>query len=451
MKTTGSFSGIFMLVLISFAVTAFAADQNDRLNTLEDTVKKQEQLIEQQRKAFDDLKAEVEKQESQGASHAAEDTSTQKANGLFGGSQFTNPNISLVLDTFYYGSNLTNDELAKRKVPGFATEPLDRRRGFNLDSAELFIFSPVDPYLDLYVNLPVSENGIEIEEAYVVTTSLPAGWQIKGGKFKSNISRLDAQHPHAWDFWDIALPYRAFLGNEGLGGEKGVQVTYLPALPFYTLFGAEILQGENDRLFGASAEEEPHAFSFFVKASVDTSDNSTLYFGPSILFGKTKNTNIVQGAEVKGNSSLYVMEAVWKWKPTNKQALTIQSEYLFLDQSGDVTQTDPATGDVTLEKLKRKQDGYYIQGIYRFYRWGVGARYDALSPSMSAFKIADVQREDVRETPWRATGSVEFNPSEFTRVRFQFTHDRSDPAGRTNDEAILQVNISVGAHPAHSF
>ncbi|MGE5808422.1 MAG: hypothetical protein ACM32I_04780, partial [Nitrospirota bacterium] len=255
-----------------------------------------------------------------------------------------------------------------------------------------------------------------------------------------------------WDFWDIALPYRAFLGNEGLGGEKGVQVTYLPSLPFYMLIGSEVLQGENDRLFGASAEEEPHAFSFFVKSSVDTSEYSTLYFGPSFLFGKTRNTNIVLDAEVRGDSALYGMEAVWKWKPTSKQALTIQGEYLLLDQSGDVTRTDAATGDVTIDKLKRRQDGYYIQGIYRFSRWGIGARYDALSPTMSTFKIADQQRVDVRETPWRTTASLEYNPSEFSRIRLQTSHDRSDTlTGRTNDEIILQFNFSVGAHPAHSF
>ncbi|HUK99293.1 MAG TPA: hypothetical protein VLX29_00385 [Nitrospirota bacterium] len=67
--------------------------------------------------------------------------------------------------------------------------------------------------MNFYANLPVSETGIDLEEAYVVTTTLPEGWQIKGGKFKNNFSRLDSQHPHAWDFRDTALPYRAFLGN----------------------------------------------------------------------------------------------------------------------------------------------------------------------------------------------------------------------------------------------
>jgi hypothetical protein len=442
-----SFPSIVMLVFGLSASSVFAEDQGERLNRLEETVKKQEAVIEQQNKTVDDLKTEVEQQKNQVSPQEQTGSSAQKASGLFGGSQFTNPNISFVLDTYYYRSNLTNDELSNRGIAGFATEPLDQRRGFNVDSAELFIFSPIDPYLNLYANLPVSETGIEIEEAYIVTTALPEGWQIKGGKFKSNISRLDAQHPHAWDFWDIALPYRAFLGNEGLGGEKGVQLTYLPALPIYTVFGAEVLQGENALLFGSDAAEAPHAFTFFVKSSVDTSDYSTLYFGPFVLFGKTKNANIVHGAEVVGDSTLYGLEAVWKWKPTNWEALTLQSEYLLLTQTGNAT--DLTTGDIN--SLKRNQDGFYIQGIYRIYRWGVGFRYDTLDVFHDTYKLAGEQ-QTFGNKPRRETASLEYNPSEFTRVRLQLSHDRTDTlSARTNDEAILQFNFTVGAHPAHSF
>jgi hypothetical protein len=279
-----------------------------------------------------------------------------------------------------------------------------------------------------------------------VTTSLPAGFQIKGGKFKSNFSRLDAQHPHVWDFFDIALPYRAFLGDEGLGGEKGAQLTWLPALPVYTLFGAELLQGENDLMFGSDARSGPHAFSLFAKSSFDTSDTSTLYFGPSVLFGRTKNSSIVPDTEVSGHSALYGMEAVWKWKPTAHNALTLQSEYLFLAQNGDLT--DPVSG--AIESLHRRQDGFYLQGVYQCNRWRFGARYDMLGLFSDSFKRAD-QQQDLGATPWRLTGAVEFNPSEFTRIRLQYNHDVSGRDGRNNDMAILQFLFGIGAHAAHTF
>jgi hypothetical protein len=433
-----------MLAFALFTATAFAQDHADRLNTFEDTLKKQGTLLEEQQKTIDALRRDID---SRSASQAAGSAApSHGASGLFGGSSLTNPNISVILDTFVYGSNLANDELEQRGIPFFTTNGLERRYGFNVNSAELFIFAPVDPYFNFYTAIPVTADGAELEEAYVVTTALPAGWQIKGGKFKSNFSRLDAQHPHAWDFADIALPYRAFLGDEGLGGETGAQLTYLPALPVYLQFGAEVFQGENELLFGADAQEGPHAFSFFVKSSFDTSDNSTFYFGPSVLFGKTSSTSILPDRSVSGKSALYGMELVWKWKPFSRKSLTLQSEYLHLVQIGDAT--DQATEAV--DSLERRQDGIYVQATYRYYRWGIGARWERLDLFNDSFKRADVE-QDLGGKPSRATGSLEFNPSEFSRIRLQYTNDRSAPDGRENNEVIAQFIFGIGAHAAHPF
>lgn len=431
---------------------AYAEDTADRLDKLEKTVQDQAKTIEQQQQQIDALKKQQQPVPAQPDQSGIGKQEPSKTGGLFGSSALSNPNISVILDTFYYTSDLSDAELARQGIPGFTTQGLDQRNGFNLDSAELFIFAPVDPYANLYVNIPFTENGSSIEEAYAVTTSLPEGFQVKGGKFKSNFSRLDAQHPHAWDFWDIALPYRAFLGPEGLGGEKGIQVTYLPTLPIYTQLGVEVLQGENDLLFGADAQDGPHAFTVFVKSSIDASDNSTVYFGPSVLFGKTKNSNIVAGvnpflpAEFDGESALYGMEMVWKWKPDNVHGFILQSEYLLLTQRGDVA--DPALPSEY--HLIRKQDGFYIQGIYRIHRWRFGVRYDVLDLGYDTFDQAGVDR-NFGGKPHRETVSAEFNPSEFTRLRLQLTHDLSDPSGKTNNEAILQFNFGIGAHAAHTF
>jgi hypothetical protein len=448
MRTRIIAAALFMAAFMPCSIARAADDLNSRLDQLDTEIGRQGAIIREQQKTIESLKEELAGQMGQESRQKAKESPTPAAgvSGFFGGNALTNPNISLVLDTFAHTSDLKDDELESLGIPGFTTNGLEQRNGFNLRAAELFIFAPVDPYFNLYVNLPVTEDGIELEEAYAVTTALPEGFQVKGGKFKSNFSRLNAQHPHAWDFFDIALPYRAFLGDEGLGGEKGVQLTWLPALPIYTQFGAEALQGENDLLFGADAANGPHAFSLFVKASVDTTDNSTLYFGPSVLFGKTKTENIVDGAELDGESALYGLEAVWKWKPRPRQGLTLQGEYLYLDQDGDLT--DGETGDV--ESLRRRQDGFYVQGIYQLNRWRFGARYDALELFADSFKRAGTE-QDLGDTPWRATAAVEFNPSEFTRIRVQYNHDESGRDGRDNDEAILQFLFGIGAHAAHTF
>jgi uncharacterized coiled-coil protein SlyX len=432
-----------MVLVFLFSAVAFGQDTTERLNALEDSVKNQAKTIEEQQKTIDALKEEIGKQNGQESQEKSEEESplSAKVSGFFGGSFLSNPNISLVLDTFAFTSNLKNSELKNRGIPGFTTHGFEQRNGFNLREAEFFLFAPVDPYFNLYANLPIDDSGIHIEEAYAVTTSLPEGFQMKGGRFKSNFSRLDTQHPHAWDFFDIALPYRAFLGDEGLGGENGVQLTWLPSLPFYTQFGAEVLQGDNDLLFGSDARSGPHAFTLFAKGSFEPTDNSTVYFGPSVLFGRTKNTNTVPNTEFTGHSALYGMEAVWKWKPNRNEGVILQSEYLFLTQDGDLE-----TGN----SLERRQDGFYVQGLYQSGRWRFGARYDMLELFADTFKQASVQ-QDLGATPWRVTGAIELNLSEFTRIRLQYNHDVSGRDGRNNDQGILQFLFGIGAHAAHTF
>ncbi len=434
-----------------FSVSAYGEDTTKRLDRLEDALKGQAATIEDQQKTIDELKEQLKAKEPEETSSLS-----SKLTGLFGGSLMTNPYISVVLDAKGYASNLKNSQLNNRGVPGFTTEGRGLKNGFNTDGTELFIFAPVDPYFNLYANIPVNADGATLEEGYFVTTDLPEGFQVKGGRFKSNSTRLNAQHPHAWDFADIALPYKAFLGAEGVGGENGVQLTWLPPLPVYTLLGIEVLQGDNPLLFGKDDNWGPHAFTAFAKVSVDTGDDSTLYAGPSVIFGSTRSAGILPPDAgtgntfgLRGNSALYGMEAVWKWK-SGLHGVNLQGEYLYLVQNGDLTESAATGAAVSVHPLHRHQDGAYIQALYRYGRWRIGARYDRLELFADTFERGGVQ-ENFSGKPWRATGSLEFNPTEFSTIRTQFTSDHSGRDARVNNEGILQFIFTIGAHPAHTF
>jgi hypothetical protein len=360
--------------------------------------------------------------------------------GLFGGSVLTNPNISLILNAFAYTSSLPESELKSRNISGHVK---DGKKGFNIESAELFLFSPVDPYFNLYATIPVIEEGIELEEVYFVSTALPQGFQIKGGKFKSGFGRLNAQHPHAWDFVDSPIPYREFLGSDGLI-EKGIQFTYLPELPFYTLLGAELLEGENKILFGPEAVSDPHAVTFYAKFSFDIGDNSTILFGTSAVAGKTKTDSVKEGTEFTGDSTLYGGEFTYKWIPSRFQSLTFQSEYLYRGQEGNLKDTSTSV----TESLKRLQDGVYMQGLYQIERWRFGARYDNLNLFKDEYTLSGV-RQDLKRTS-RVTGSIDFHFTEFSILRLQYNQE-SLARGGINNEWFLQVVMGIGAHAAHPF
>ena len=158
------------MLAVCIPVTAFCAenDPNDRLNRLDAELSRQAETIREQQKTIDELKETLKNQKPVETQTTEENAS--KLTCLFGGSLMTNPYISLVLDAKGYVSNLKNGELNSRGIPGFTSEGRGLRNTFNVDAAELFIFAPVDPYFNLYVNIPVTDSGATLEEAYFVTT-----------------------------------------------------------------------------------------------------------------------------------------------------------------------------------------------------------------------------------------------------------------------------------------
>lgn len=452
---------LFVALLLAVqASVCFADDMESRLNGLEQALRQQQKTIDAQQQVIDQLKEDLAAGRRQTPARGEEQTAqkpvqpseqTSKASGLFGGSFMTNPYISFALNTSYYSSSTDERKLSTRGIPGYTNLGFGQKKGFNLSEGELFLFAPVDPYFNLYANIPFTEEGAELEEAYFVTTSLPAGLQAKGGKFKSNFSRLNSQHPHAWDFADAPLAYRAFLNNEGLI-EKGAQLTYLPPLPFYTLLGIEVLQGGNEVLFSPNSTGGPHAFAAYAKSSFDFGSDSSALFGPYVITGKTRTDTVADGTFFRGDSTIYGFEGVYKWKPSPHRSLVVQGEYLWRDQSGSLENTEQGSVD----RFARSQDGAYIQSLYQMGRWRVGARYDRLALFSDTYKVAGIQ-QDFKE-PWRATAALEFNPSEFSRIRLQYNYDRSgyittgvSTHDRTNHEVFLQLILGIGAHATHAY
>jgi len=180
--------------------------------------------------------------------------------------------------------------------------------------------------------------------------------------------------------------------------------------------------------------------------SLDFGEYNTILWGISVTGGETKTESIEHETEFSGNSVLYGAELTYKWKPSKDRSLILQSEYLLRHQTGDFEYLE----DSTVDSLKRTQDGLYLQGLYQIDRWRIGARYDVLSIFKDTYKLAG-EEEDFGDNPYRLTGSLEFNPTEFSRLRLQYTYDKSAGNGKENNEIFLQLILGIGAHGAHSF
>jgi hypothetical protein len=84
-----------------------------------------------------------------------------------------------------------------------------------------------------------------------------------------------------------------------------------------------------------------------------------------------------------------------------------------------------------------------------------GLRFDLLQGNEI---MENGRRRDLPECLPRFSGMIEFNPTEFSRIRLQYNYDLSrysttnQQLDRTTvHELTLQVNLAIGAHGAHSF
>ncbi|HEY1872396.1 MAG TPA: hypothetical protein VGG71_15135, partial [Chitinophagaceae bacterium] len=108
-----------------------------------------------------------------------------------------------------------------------------------LNETEVSLQATVDPYLrgDFFLSLsrdPVTgKYGIEVEEGYLTTLSLPFQLQLKAGKFREAVGRINPTHPHALPFIDLPNAYVNYFGEDGLNDE-GVSLSWLvPNKKFY--------------------------------------------------------------------------------------------------------------------------------------------------------------------------------------------------------------------------
>src|SRR3954463_14419413 len=153
------------------------------------------------------------------------------------GAQSLNPDISAILDA---NAGYERRGVAYRNGddPDLHGGPNTRGAGFTAQEVELALSAIVDPYFrgDIFLTIP-NLDGLEVEEAFATTTSLPHNLQLKAGSFRSAYGRQNGQHLHVQDFTRRPLVNAAFLGEDGLRG-PGVQVSWLAPLPFYfTLYG----------------------------------------------------------------------------------------------------------------------------------------------------------------------------------------------------------------------
>ncbi|MDB6109634.1 MAG: hypothetical protein JWR69_1384 [Pedosphaera sp.] len=343
------------------------------------------------------------------------------------------------------------------------------KRGFSLRNAELAVDGAVDPYFKGFGNIVLkldknNETGIELEEAFLVSTSLPANLQLKAGQFFAAFGRQNPQHPHSWAFVDDPIILTRAFGPEGLRS-IGTQISWLVPTPFYTEVFLGILDGQGGTSFSFRNPGDPdslginrvHGRATFdrtmagpqdlvyvprVVSSFEVTDHQTLVFGASGAFGPNETGP-------HSRSEVYGVDAYWKWKPSNASEgfpfVSLQTEALYTRFGAAADPTATVPGPLPAENLR--DWGFYSQALWGFHpHWVAGLRGEYVNGNAGAFDANDI----FRGQRTRVSPDLTWYFSEFSKVRLQYNYDQGEFIG-TQHSVWLQLEFLLGAHGAHKF
>jgi hypothetical protein len=143
---------------------------------------------------------------------------------------------------------------------------------------------------------------------------------------------------------------------------------------------------------------------------------------------------------------------VWKYAPNGNPVYTnfkLQAEYLRRHEDGNLIYD--TAGVSSMAPYDARQSGWYLQGIYQFMPyWRAGLRVEQLDRGTVDYGSNNNNLPRSSFNPSKNSVMVDYNPSEFSRIRVQFAQDKSRQ-GVTDNQAFLQYQMSLGAHGAHQY
>ena len=306
---------------------------------------------------------------------------------------------------------------------------------FNFRSAEVGLSASVDPFARMYGFINGTSDGVEVDEAAAVTTSLPWNLTAKGGRFLADFGRFPKVHAHELPFVNEPLSIDRMVGGETQS--DGVEANYLFPTPFFlrATFGGYNKIGEENTQVDNNKSRSWSRFTYLGRLNTyfDLSDNHSIELGTSVAY--TPSIRLTGPAD-GGDRMLNGIDLTYRFQPlasTVYQGLTVGSEFFHNSQRFAF---DSAA------KRQQAYGGYSYAELKLSKNWSTGFLFD-YAPSVSS-----PGKKTIGYSPF-----ITWNMSEFNRLRFQFTHADDRVREDKNDggnQVFLQWTTVIGAH-THGF
>ncbi|MBT5469515.1 MAG: hypothetical protein HOK41_02830 [Nitrospina sp.] len=293
------------------------------------------------------------------------------------------------------------------------------RTGVKIQELEIRMAAYVDTFLRADITLAFEgTSNFEVEEA-IAEALLSKNLSFRAGKFLTPFGKHNQLHTHAYPFIDLPVVSEEILGEEGLN-EIGVGASYFLPTNWFSEITFQVLEGANTNQFNGPAGSD---FAYLIRQNNlwDLNEETTMELGASYVTGKN---SLSPPSSFDNKTQLLGADLTFKWKPTGREAYKTwiwQTEFIgsFREQT---------------------QEGWYTSLQHQFAKtWWVQGRY-------SGYTIPNgINKEDKNQ--WSAL--LAWVPSEFSAVRLQYNH--LNQATADENQVLLQLNFTLGSHPAHKY
>jgi hypothetical protein len=304
------------------------------------------------------------------------------------------------------------------------------RRNFDLylNETEVSLQSNVDPYIraDFFLSFgrdpETLKYGVDVEEGYLTTLSLPAHLQLKAGKFRQAVGRINPTHPHALPFIDLPNAYVNYFGEEGLNDE-GLSLSWLvPNKKFYQELIFQFTSGFSESPAFTRSDKNKFLYLGHLKNFFTLSDNATLELGLTGIAGPNDSAR---------TTSMATADLTYKWKPVKMntyKSLTWQSEFFY------------SNAGMPVGMESKKSFGLYSFLEYQIAkRWFLTGRYDY---AQKPYNKTIIENGFSLTAGWEAT--------EFSKMEFEVKATDNNIES-TYGQAWLRWIFVIGAHGAHQY
>lgn len=409
------------------------------------------------------------------------------------------------------GSSSANSEKLEA-LQGGGHDP--KERGFNIQGAEFSLSGVVDPYFKGEAHFVfLEEEGVETEELFFKTTSLPNNIELKFGYYLTEFGQINNTHAHAWDWVDSPIIATRLLGEDGLRS-AGLRANYLLPTPWYSQITMGIQNAEGGLLKSfitpvdapdedEAADEEhaeeaahdhdeqhedehsdrhdseihevaalakegghDHGASSHSIGGYEAQEVSVSGFDDFLYSARWENfhdlsdsvglkwgASSLLGGNSTGNggsTEIYGSDVLVKWVPANNFR-----GYPFVSLQHELILRRYSIDDSQLASGEFDNTltdwGQYLQALYGFTDgWAIGLRGEYGDGSGTS--PLDKQEDWDRAERYRLSPLLSWRLTEYSRLRLQYNYDQVKMETSQDFHSVwLGFDALLGTHPAHRY